>query len=295
MRDKITIRDLEVFAYHGITDEEKSQGQKFLISLELYLDLRKAGKTDDLNYTIDYGEVCKVVTRHTQSRKYNLIETVAQSIAETLLLRYDDLLTEVCVSIKKPWAPIAHPVDVCGVTLSEKWHQAYIGIGSNLGDREAYLKAGIAALKENERCRVEKSSDIIESKPYGGVAKGDFLNMVIGIRTLLTPTELFTMCKSAELKSGRKSGERWGDRTLDMDILLYDDKIIDIREPELTIPHADMQNRSFVLEPLCQIAPGAVHPVLNTTIYQLNRQLQEKQINETGGLFNWFTGIAAGE
>ncbi len=275
MRDKITIENLEVFAYHGVCEEERALGQKFMISLELYMDLLAAGKSDALKATIDYAEVCRIVTRHVQSRKYNLIETVAQSIADTLLLRYRDELEEVSVSIKKPWAPIALTVDSCGVAISRKWHKAYIGLGSNMGERDAYLKDGVSTFANDEYSDVLRKSDVIETKPYGDAATADFLNQVIMIKTIRTPESLLSLCRGAEERAGRKRDVRWGDRTLDLDILLYDDLILDMKDPDLTIPHVDLHNRDFVLEPLSQIAPGVIHPVYGLTAYQLFKNLSE--------------------
>lgn len=256
--DCIEINNLIVFANHGVLPEEKTMGQKFMISLCLHMDMRAAAKTDDLTRTLDYAKVCAFVTGFTRKNRCRLIESAAENIANALLISYPQL-KQVDITLKKPWAPIGLPLDGVDVRLSRKRSRAYIGIGSNMGDKHAYLDLAVKMLGENEACRVLKVSDYIVTEPYGGVEQDDFLNGCIELDTVLSPSELLDALHEIENAAGRTREIHWGPRTLDLDILLYDDLVM--CTDTLTIPHPEIAKRRFVLEPLSQIAPYAYDPV----------------------------------
>ena len=130
---------------------------------------------------------------------------------------------------------------------------AFIGIGSNLGDREENIRKAINFLKRNSKIAVEKISSIIETEPEGP-PQGKYLNGVIKIRTDYSPKELLDALQRIERRMGRKREVRFGPRVIDLDILLYGEEIID--EPDLKIPHPRMFERKFVLGPLFEIEPG---------------------------------------
>ena len=269
--DQITIEKLTVFGNHGVYPEENKLGQKFLVSLVLYTDTRKAGMSDELESSINYGDVSQYVRQFFEENTFKLIERVAEKLAEGLLLRYS-LLEKVDVKIEKPWAPIAIPVESVGVEISRGWHRAYIALGSNMGDKKDYLDKAVEKLKKHPLCKVIKVADYIQTEPYGGVEQDVFLNSALELRTLLFPEELLALLNQIEAEAGRERTIHWGPRTLDLDILFYDDCIIDT--PSLTIPHIDLQNRDFVLIPMVQLAPYYRHPVLNQTMSQLLNQLK---------------------
>ena len=127
------------------------------------------------------------------------------------------------------------------------------------------------ALKKTRGCRVERVADYLATEPYGGAAKEEFLNSAMELKTLLTPHELLERLHEIEQEADRKRTVHWGDRTLDLDILLYDD--LTMESEDLTIPHTEMHKRAFVLDPLAQIAPYRKHPVLQKTITQLRSEL----------------------
>ena len=266
MYDTITIKDLEVYAHHGVYPEEKKLGQKFLVTAELYTDFSNATENDDINMSLDYGEISHKITEFAQNNTYKLIETLAEKLAQMLLETYV-LLNGVQIEIKKPWAPIGLPLEYPSVKLKRFWHTAYIAFGSNMGDKEQYINTAIKTLKASKGCIVEKVSDIISTKPYGGVEQEDFLNGVLCLKTYLSPNNLLKLLNKIEKDANRVREIHWGPRTLDLDIILYDNEVIDTED--LHIPHIDMQNRDFVLEPLSQIAPYVRHPILNKTVYQL--------------------------
>ena len=136
--DKIHIKDLEIFAKHGVFPEENVLGQKFLVSAVLYTETRGAGKTDDLTRSIHYGEVSHMIKAFMEENTFQLLETVAERLAEKMLLEIP-LLKKVRLEIKKPWAPVGLPLDTVSVEIERGWHTACIALGSNMGDRERYL------------------------------------------------------------------------------------------------------------------------------------------------------------
>lgn len=270
MDDRIIIKDLEVFANHGIYAEENKLGQKFLISAELYTDFSKAVEKDDISISTDYGAVCRIISDTLKNNTFNLIETAAYKTAETLLDEFP-FINGLKFELKKPWAPIGLSVNYTSVCIEKKWHNAYVALGSNLGDKKTYIEESIQKMNNLKGCRVEKVSDFIVTKPYGNVGQDDFLNGILLLKTYLDPFTLLNKLHEIENQADRKRTVRWGPRTLDLDIILYDNEIIDCEE--LTIPHYDMQNRKFVLEPLAQIAPYVRHPVFKKTASQLLREL----------------------
>lgn len=270
--DKIHIKNLEIFANHGVFPEENVLGQKFVISLTLYTDTRAAGRTDDLTKSIHYGEVSQFATEYLQNHTFKLIETAAEGLAEAMLLEIPNLQA-VNVELKKPWAPVRLPLETVGVEIYRSWHTAYIALGSSLGDERTYLDNAVKALNETKGCQVVQVADYIVTKPYGGVAQEDFLNSALELRTLLTPEELLDELHRIEAEAGRERTIRWGDRTLDLDIIFYDDLILD--SSELSIPHIEMHMRDFVLIPMNQIAPYKRHPILNKTVAQLRGELND--------------------
>lgn len=271
MYDTITIKDLEVYAHHGVYEEENKLGQKFLVTVKLYTDFSDATEDDNIEKSIDYGDVSHKITEFLQKNTYNLIETAADNLASMLLENYD-LLNGVQIEIKKPWAPIGLPLDYPSVKLERFWHTAYIAFGSNMGDREQYINTAIVRLNNSKGCVVKKISDVISTKPYGMVEQDDFLNGVLCLQTYLSPNKLLKLLNQIEQEANRVREVHWGPRTLDLDIILYDNEIVDTED--LHIPHIDMQNRDFVLQPLVQIAPFVRHPILNKTACQLLHELK---------------------
>ncbi|MGN0135910.1 2-amino-4-hydroxy-6-hydroxymethyldihydropteridine diphosphokinase [Anaerotignum sp.] len=270
--DKIKIKNLEVFANHGVFPEETKLGQKFLVSCVLYLDTRKAGKTDSLEASVNYGTICQLITEQMKKNTFQLIEAVAEQLAEEIL-KFDEKIRQVDVEIQKPWAPVGLPLDTVSVAIRRKWHEAYIAVGSNMGEKRKYIETALEGLRQTEGCRVEKVSQLIVTEPYGGVEQDVFLNGALKISTLLTPSELLSRLHELEQEAGRKRLIHWGPRTLDLDILLYDDEIIE--DDTLCIPHADMQNRQFVLAPMAEIAPYKRHPLYGKTMTEMLADLEK--------------------
>jgi 2-amino-4-hydroxy-6-hydroxymethyldihydropteridine diphosphokinase len=149
----------------------------------------------------------------------------------------------------------------------------YIGIGSNLGNREENCIRAVE-LFEKRGIPVRKKSALHETKPWGMKGQPLFLNMAIEIETALTPRELLRTLKEMEKEIGREPTSRWGPRIIDLDILLFNATVVD--DDNLSIPHPLMHERDFVLKPLTEIAPDAEHPVLHKSIRELMLQLDGK-------------------
>lgn len=156
--------------------------------------------------------------------------------------------------------------------IKEK-HLAYVALGSNLGDKEANLQKAVQLLVEHG-IEVVKTSDFLCTEPYGVTDQPQFLNAVCCVRTDLEPEELLHLLLAIEQEMGRVRLRHWGERNIDLDLLLYENQIL--TTDDLKLPHPDMQNRDFVLLPLAEIAPALVHPVLGKTIACLAEELQAR-------------------
>ena len=153
--------------------------------------------------------------------------------------------------------------------------KAYIGIGSNLGNRHENCLRAIELL-QRKQVIATKLSSLYETEPWGMKDQPRFINMAIQIETSLEPSELLTVLKDIEKEIGREKSSKWGPRTIDLDILLFDDIILN--EDNLTIPHPLMHERDFVLRPLCEIAPDIHHPLLKLSICELMQQFHKKSL-----------------
>ena len=235
--DQIKIEGLEIFANHGVFPEENVLGQKFIVSATLYTDTRKAGKTDELTASIHYGEVSAFITEFVKSHTYKLLERVAEEL------------------------------------VTRSWHTAYIALGSNMGDSRQILDDAVSAIDALPASKVEKVSGFITTPPYGVTDQPDFLNGCLRMKTLYYPKELLRELNRIEKEAGRERIIHWGPRTLDLDIIFYDDLIS--QEDDLCIPHVEMHKRSFVLEPLEEIAPYKRHPGNGKTVRQMLEELTD--------------------
>ncbi len=273
--DEIQIEDLTVFANHGVLPEETQLGQKFLLSLTLYLPEGVAGARDELEDSVDYGAVCTFAVAYTRGHTCKTIEAAAEQLAAALLDEYPKLCG-LTLTLKKPWAPVGLPLETVSVKLSRFWHTAYVALGSNLGDKKAYLDGAVDALRKVRGCRVGKVSSYLVTAPYGGVEQDDFLNACLSLRTWLAPEALLDVLHEIERAAHRERRVHWGPRTLDLDLLLYDDRVFETES--LVVPHVELHKRDFVLRPLCEIAPNVRHPISKKTIAELLREVEGESI-----------------
>ncbi|WP_293838075.1 2-amino-4-hydroxy-6-hydroxymethyldihydropteridine diphosphokinase [uncultured Phascolarctobacterium sp.] len=150
---------------------------------------------------------------------------------------------------------------------------AYIALGSNLGDKEKNLRRALLLLTQ-QGVEVVRVSSFLSTEPYGVTDQPQFLNAVACVRTSLAPLALLDVLLATELAMGRVRLRHWGERNIDLDLLLYEDVVLDT--PRLRLPHPDMQNRDFVLLPLAEIAPELKHPTLQKTIWELKENLMSR-------------------
>ena len=272
--EQILVQGLQVFGYHGVYEQEKEEGQTFLVNCVMDTSFASAIHSDDVGETVDYGTVCLFIKKYFEEKAYDLLEKVADELATSIMYAFPGI-EKIQIQITKPNAPIPMEFESVGVRVEKKWHKVALAIGSNMGDKEKYLTDALETLIANPDIRNVIVSDYIETEPYGYVDQDKFLNGAVTLETLLSAEDLLIFLHEIEAKAERKREIHWGPRTLDMDILLYDD--VCMHTKELTIPHIDMCNRMFVLEPLMQIAPGLVHPVRRRTIYDLYHILKEKE------------------
>ena len=264
--DEIRIRGLRVFAHHGVFEEETRLGQMFVVNATLYTSTRQGGLADALEQTISYADVCVFLTEYLQKNTWKLLEAAVEHACRALLLKFP-LIHEVELELEKPSAPIPLPFDSVSVCVRRGWHRAFVALGSNMGDKQGYLDGAVEALRADECVRVKKVSAYRVTEPYGGVEQDDFLNAAMEIETLYDPEELLDALHVLEQAARRERLVHWGPRTLDLDILFYDDLVQD--DPALILTHPDLQNRDFVLGPMVELAPNFVHPVLHKTMRQL--------------------------
>lgn len=276
-RDVIKIENLKVFAYHGVFEEEKQKGQDFYINAKLVSNLKKAGMSDCLQDSTHYGEVCLQIKKTLTERKYDLIERACERCIEEVLIHFP-LIQEMTMELRKPHAPIPMEFESVSVEITRGWHRVYIAFGSNLGEKEKYIQDAVEDIRNCKYFRNIRVSEFYYSKPYGGVEQDEFVNGVLEAETMLEPYELLDFLHELEAKANRVREQHWGPRTLDLDIIFYDDLILE--EEMLQIPHKDMKNRDFVLVPLAELAGYKRHPVLNISVEEMVHNLEDHYISK---------------
>jgi dihydroneopterin aldolase/2-amino-4-hydroxy-6-hydroxymethyldihydropteridine diphosphokinase len=266
--DVIEIRGLRVMAVVGVLPHEREAAQPLQIDLAVHSDLRSAGRSDELDDTVNYGALCESVSATVRESKDLLLERVAQRIADTVLSfpRVDSV--EVTLSKLRP--PIPELVEASAVRITRSLqieselaplqHEAIVALGSNLGDRIGYLRQAVQSLGA-----VMRLSQIYETAPVGGPGdQGAYLNMVAAVATDLDPFAMLRRLQRIEAEANRQRIVHWGPRTLDLDLLFYDDFVI--ASPDLTIPHPRYAQRRFVLAPLSDVSPERCPTGWNETL-----------------------------
>ena len=263
--DQLRIKDLEVYAYHGLFGAEKELGQRFVLDLILDYDMTRAAKTGDLTASIHYGELAQELVKWCQESKEDLIETLAYQLIGKIFQSYC-LVEKLSLEVKKPWAPVPLPLDTCSVKLVRKKRKAFIALGSNQGSPVANLDAALEKMAE-QNIRILQISSRIETEPWGGVEQDPFLNQVVEIETWLNPEELMQTLLDIEADLGRVREIKWGPRVIDLDILYIGQE--ELYSPNLIVPHPYVAERAFVLQSLVEIASHFVDPVQKKSIRQL--------------------------
>ncbi|MDF2558225.1 MAG: 2-amino-4-hydroxy-6-hydroxymethyldihydropteridine diphosphokinase [Bacillales bacterium] len=266
--DKICIKNMEFYGYHGVFPEETNLGQKFRVQATLFLNTALAGRSDDLTKSVHYGEAFNVIKEIVEGKPVHLLETLAEKIAMKLLETFA-IIEECSIQVEKLNPPIPGHTGTVAIEIYRRQlkHLAYVSLGTNVGDREQYLQDALDMLQGNGDIEVIQKSSIYETDPVGYTDQSAFLNIVVGIKTALSPQNLLEYCQKIENQLGRVRFIRWGPRTIDVDILLYDQVRID--QNNLQIPHPRMHERAFVLVPLSELNKDLKLPNYEQTVAEM--------------------------
>lgn len=213
----------------------------------------RAGASDDLADTIDYGAVAAVAVGVVTGERWQLLERIAERVAGEVL-SIDRRVAAVTVTVRKLRPPVPLDMDSAGVRVRRFRRRAFLGLGANLGGAERALQAAVAALPD-----VVAVSPLYETSPVGGPSdQPPYLNLVVELSTARSPRELLELGHRLEAEAGRDRTreERFGPRPLDVDVLWVEGVALD--EPDLVVPHPRMFARRFVLAPLADLAPELV-------------------------------------
>lgn len=260
--DRIEVTGIRAWGHHGVLAEEKRIGQEFVADVTLHLSTAPAGRTDALSRTVNYAEVAHAVHEEILGGPHDLVETLAEHIAERILSDTGrPLVRRAEVRVHKPAAPVGLPVGDVTVSIQREAApvEAVLALGTNLGDREEHLRAALAQLAGTEGIEIAWTGPVLETAPVGGPdGQGAFLNSVLGVRTQLGPFALLEAAQAAEHAARRERLVRWGPRTLDVDVITYGDWTS--QDEALTVPHPRAHQRAFVLAPWHAARPEAELP-----------------------------------
>lgn len=293
---KIKIKDLKLFGYHGVKQEEKTSGQNFLFNISIDIAKESFEKDglyqDNILNTVNYSEIITLVKEINSNNRFNLLETFSEVLAEKII-SYSPLILKVKVRIEKISPPIKESIGSVGVELelernpnshdyepkTSKKSIVFLSLGSNLGDREKNLRDAVKKLKANQNLDIISISSIYETEPMYVENQEYFYNIVLkaAIKSAYSAFELLGYAKKIEFDLGRKSTyARYGPRTIDVDILTFDELKID--SDLLGLPHPKIFERNFVLIPLSEISPDFMIKDKNILDYISERNFKEKVI-----------------
>jgi dihydroneopterin aldolase/2-amino-4-hydroxy-6-hydroxymethyldihydropteridine diphosphokinase len=257
--DRVVVRGITATGFHGVFDFERREGQPFVVDVELAVDLARAGASDNLTHTVHYGEVAADVVARIEGEPFDLIERLAQVIAEDALAR--PLVESVTVTVHKPKAPVG--VEFGDVEV--RWLRArplvpvVIALGANLGEPAETVMGVLEDLQLSQVVTCPSSSGLWETDPVGGPDQPTYVNAVLTGLTRLSPRRLLDLLHEIEAAHGRTREVRWGARTLDLDLIQYgapgESSEVRSDDPDLTLPHPRAHERAFVLQPWLDADP----------------------------------------
>nr|WP_165776815.1 2-amino-4-hydroxy-6-hydroxymethyldihydropteridine diphosphokinase [Bifidobacterium simiarum] len=289
--DSIRLTGVRAEAAHGVYDFEHVDKQPFIVDATMFLDLAQAGRTDDLDDTVNYGAIANGIVEIIEGEHVDLIERLAAKIADRIL--DFDRIQRVIVTVHKPNAPIKVPFGDVSVTIersrdhtgdsafassdaesreshgsgetqsgarpASRVHKAVVAMGGNIGDVEQTLRAAVVAIDGVPGNQITGISPLYRTAAWGmEPGTPDFLNAVVEVTTTLDADTLLSALQTIEAAHGRSREVHWGSRPLDLDIVDFDGEISD--DPHLTLPHPRAWQRSFVLAPWADLDPNAVLP-----------------------------------
>lgn len=275
--NEIKIDRIKFRANHGVFAFEKEQGQDFYLSINIKTNFEETLFNDDLNNTIHYGYISDDAILFLQENTFDLIETAIYRLSDFLFSKYDQI-DELELEIFKPDAPVDLEFKDISVKVRHKRNNVFIALGSSIGKKDDYFDKAIKMLKESEGVYQIRESKRYKSSPLGNAAKEEFLNSVIEIKTILSPLKLLEILNNIEDSLDRKRDIKWGDRTIDLDILFYNNQII--CKENLIIPHPEIKNRDFVLKPMIDLNKNFISPIDNKRVIDLYEELKTSFIKE---------------
>ena len=260
MTDRIHLRGVEAFGYHGVLPDEKRDGQPFVVDVVMELDLARAGGSDALDDTVSYAEIAGEVVARITGPSFDLIERLAEVVADDVLRH--QLVDAATVTVHKPQAPVGHPfTDVAVEVHRTRGVPVVVALGANLGDARATLESAVHAVAGLPGMRVRAVSPLVETDPVGGPEQPAYLNAVLVGDTTLDPDDLLRRLHEIEADHGRTREVRWGARTLDLDLIQVGTPAsgseVRRKDPALTLPHPRAHERGFVLVPWSLADPAA--------------------------------------
>ncbi|CAG8584448.1 3735_t:CDS:1 [Funneliformis caledonium] len=277
--DKIFVRDLKLNSIIGINPWEREEKQSVIVNLTIYPRHKAESDKDHVIKPHNYRTIVRTISKHVEESKYKTIEAFATSVARIVIMECK--VNKITIRVEKPSALMFAASAGIEITRSQSCfknniplgkdvpegydHVVYITLGSNLGDRIGNICEALKLLELE--CKILDTSYIYETSPMYVTDQPDFFNAACKVATNLDPEELLVKLKNIESTIGRTPTIRYGPRSIDLDIIFYDD--IEYKSSNLTIPHVSMNEREFVLKPLCDIAKSFEHPKLFRTCGQL--------------------------
>ncbi len=269
---KIIIKNLNLFGYHGVRDSEKKSGQNFCFNVEIDFKEDNLLNSDNLEDTLNYSQVIKILKDINSNQRFNLLETLSRAIASKIA-GMSDKIEKVFVKIEKTSPPIKENIESAGVMYTLKKEDSgnnsgdkmgssrdekvyvYMSLGSNVGNKENNLRKAVGLIGRNPNINIIKVSSIYQTEPMYYRNQDYFYNIVLKaeVNKDVSPFEMLGYLKGVEYSFGRKKGKKYGPRIIDIDLLYYGEMFID--SDFLTIPHSGIEERNFVLIPLSEISP----------------------------------------
>lgn len=266
----ITMAEMKFHSHLGVLAAEKEQGQTIVVDLELSCFYPLAVETDQLEQTVNYAQVFSYVKAMVETTESDLIEHLAGAIAKGIFIRFP-LVAALSLTIKKPQAPIEGDFAYMAFTLTASreealsglasdsapglteslQHTVIISLGSNIGDRRAHLSYALTRLQATPGLKLDRLSSLYETEPWGNTEQAKYLNAVAAFKTRLEPISMLDLCQAIEAERGRSREVKWGPRTLDLDLISYDQLVMETER--LILPHPRYPEREFVTIPLAEI------------------------------------------
>jgi dihydroneopterin aldolase/2-amino-4-hydroxy-6-hydroxymethyldihydropteridine diphosphokinase len=266
--NSIIIKNLDVTCPPGMVPATTDSGGRCRLTAEFYLQPELQGEQSAA--PMDFAPLCREIRDGFCQMRAQSIEACLEELTHRILLAYARV-DHVSLTLKLCEGLAGISLDYAGVRVERGWHRAFLGVGSNLGDRHENIQAAAELINQSGLSRVESISKIYETEPQGYLDQGRFLNCAFEIKTLLSPTDLIRLLLDIEERLKRERKIHLGPRTIDLDLLFYDDLISD--HETAVIPHPRLHQRRFVLTPLCDIAPYVLHPILKERCNRIAEKL----------------------